>query len=205
MLLPGKARDTSLEQFLGQPPQRVEAHLELFSTSPAPGFPIHNQYHYHYPFHNCRTSLDLPIYTADSSLCLFSNTESLLTQSLRPRRPPSSRSIFNNKPYTMAYAPATPQRPLPGAYFATPAASRFTSGPPARQPLFSQGGRPPAPGPNPNDGNPNPQSRQAPPPTAITPVSRAARTISDVLSREAQFPEIDSYIRRECWHPALEN
>ncbi|KAH7314343.1 putative nucleoporin [Rhexocercosporidium sp. MPI-PUGE-AT-0058] len=96
----------------------------------------------------------------------------------------------------MAYPPATPQRPLPGAYFATPAASRFPAAPPVRQPLFSQGGRQPAAGPNPNDGNPNPQSRQIPPPTAITPISRAARTISDVLSREAQFPEIDSYIRQ---------
>ncbi|KAL2061523.1 hypothetical protein VTL71DRAFT_6900 [Oculimacula yallundae] len=96
----------------------------------------------------------------------------------------------------MAYPPATPQRPLPGAYFATPAASRFTSGPPVRQPLFSQGGRPPAAGPNPNNPNANVQSRQIPPPTAITPISRAARTISDVLQREAQFPEIDSYIRQ---------
>ncbi|PVH73490.1 nucleoporin-domain-containing protein [Cadophora sp. DSE1049] len=96
----------------------------------------------------------------------------------------------------MAYPPATPQRPLPGAYFATPAASRFPPGPQIRQPLFSQSGRPPAAGPSPDDGNPNPQSRQIPPPAAPSPVSRAAGTISDVLRREAQFPEIDSYIRQ---------
>ncbi|KAE8443895.1 hypothetical protein EG329_001304 [Mollisiaceae sp. DMI_Dod_QoI] len=90
---------------------------------------------------------------------------------------------------------ATPQRPLPGAYFATPAASRFGQGPPIRQPSFTSQPRQP-PGPNPNDGQPNPQSRQPPPPQALPPVQRAARTINEVLQREASFPDLDSYVRQ---------
>ncbi|EKD15418.1 uncharacterized protein L3040_001786 [Drepanopeziza brunnea f. sp. 'multigermtubi'] len=95
----------------------------------------------------------------------------------------------------MAY-PATPQRPLPGAYFATPAASRFGPGPPIRQPLFGQNGRQPPAGPTPNDGNPNPQSQETPAPRALPPVLRAANTINAVLDREVRFPEIDSYVRQ---------
>ena len=89
--------------------------------------------------------------------------------------------------------PATPQRPLPGAYFTTPAPSRFGR---PRQPSFTNQ-PPPPPGPNPNDGQPNPQSRQPPPPQALDPVQRAARTINEVLQREASFPDLDSYVRRE--------
>ena len=67
-----------------------------------------------------------------------------------------------------------------------------------RQPNFGQplGGRQPA-GPNPNDGQPNPRSREVAPPAALQPVQRAARTINEVLQREASFPELDSYVKRE--------
>jgi nuclear pore complex protein Nup155 len=95
----------------------------------------------------------------------------------------------------MSFA-ATPQRPLPGAYFTTPAPSRFGPGPPIRQPSFTNRPQPP-PGPNPNDGQPNPQSRQALAPQALPPVQRAARTINEVLQREASFPDLDSYVRRK--------
>ncbi|KAH8752345.1 putative nucleoporin [Hyaloscypha sp. PMI_1271] len=68
----------------------------------------------------------------------------------------------------------TPQRPLPGAYFNTPAASRFQTGAPIRQPMFQpQGTRQPA-----------------------RPIQRAARTINEVLQREASFPDLDSYVRQ---------
>lgn len=110
----------------------------------------------------------------------------------------SSSSTINK---IMAY-PATPQRPLPGAYFATPAASRFNTGPPVRQPLFPQGVRPAA-GPNPIDGHPNPQSRELPAPRALPPVQRAANTINEVLKRDANFPEIDTYVRRKYAGPFL--
>jgi nuclear pore complex protein Nup155 len=91
----------------------------------------------------------------------------------------------------------TPQRPLPGAFFNTPAASRYQGGAPIRQPVFQpQGGRP-APNPVADAGNPNPQSRQAPPPQTLQPIQRAARTINEVLQREASFPDLDSYVRRE--------
>ncbi|PBP16344.1 hypothetical protein BUE80_DR012878 [Diplocarpon rosae] len=95
----------------------------------------------------------------------------------------------------MAY-PATPQRPLPGAYFATPAASRFPTGPLLRQPLFPSGGRPPPADSTPNDGDLNHQSRDNPPHRVFSPVERAAVTINTVLDREAHFPEIDSYVRQ---------
>ena len=75
--------------------------------------------------------------------------------------------------------PATPQRNLPGAYFATPA--------PAPS-IFSQ----------------NAQAlRQQPPPgpalaqqstNTVSKVERAAQTINDTLAAELRFPELESYV-----------
>jgi nuclear pore complex protein Nup155 len=67
-----------------------------------------------------------------------------------------------------------------------------------RQPNFGQplGGRAP-PGPSPNDPQPNPQLREIPRPVALQPIQRAARTINEVLQREASFPDLDSYVKRE--------
>jgi nuclear pore complex protein Nup155 len=76
----------------------------------------------------------------------------------------------------------TPQRPLPGAFFNTPAASRF---PPPRQPVFTAGIA---------------QDPSNPPPApvpSLQPIQRAARTINEVLQREASFPDLDSYVRRK--------
>ncbi|KAE9363359.1 putative nucleoporin [Stipitochalara longipes BDJ] len=90
----------------------------------------------------------------------------------------------------------TPQRPLPGAYFNTPAASRFQSGAPIRQPMFQpQGTRQPA-APNGDPSQPVSQSREVAPPQAQKPIQRAARTINEVLQREASFPDLDSYVRQ---------
>jgi nuclear pore complex protein Nup155 len=98
----------------------------------------------------------------------------------------------------------TPQRPLPGAFFSTPAASRFdTRAPPP--PIFrsqsqSFGGQGAA------LGGSNPAGQQQPPLDqsrhqnqirSLQPIQRAARTINETLLREASFPEIDSYIRRK--------
>jgi nuclear pore complex protein Nup155 len=76
--------------------------------------------------------------------------------------------------------PATPQRNLPGAYFATPA--------PAAPSIFSQ----------------NAQAlRQQPPPgpalaqqstSTVSKVERAAQTINDTLTAELRFPELESYV-----------
>jgi len=91
----------------------------------------------------------------------------------------------------------TPQRPLPGAYFNTPAASRFQGGAPIRQPIFQpQNTRQPS-NPTGNPAQPVSQSREVPPPKAQQPIQRAARTINEVLQREASFPDLDSYVRRK--------
>lgn len=89
----------------------------------------------------------------------------------------------------MAYpALQTPQRPLPGAFFNTPAAQKF---PPPRQPYFLPGGGVLR--------NPPPNGQQPPAPAnsqSSQPVQRAARTINEVLQREAGFPDLDSYVKR---------
>jgi nuclear pore complex protein Nup155 len=97
----------------------------------------------------------------------------------------------------------TPQRPLPGAYFNTPAASRFATGGPIRQPSFqTQGTRQPS-NPTGNPSQPISQSREVPRPQAQKPIQRAARTINEVLQREASFPDLDSYVRRK-YPPKIE-
>lgn len=45
---------------------------------------------------------------------------------------------------------------------------------------------------------PQPQAAQATPqPQALAPVQRAARTINESLQRDANFPDLDTYVRRE--------
>ncbi|KAM3076823.1 hypothetical protein ACMFMG_003708 [Clarireedia jacksonii] len=92
----------------------------------------------------------------------------------------------------MAFPP-TPQRPLPGTYFMTPAAPRFNQPPPPQPPVF----RPPQPA--------APQNAVASPtaanplqaqPQPLQPIQRAARTINEVLQREASFPDLDSYVKQ---------
>lgn len=90
----------------------------------------------------------------------------------------------------------TPQRPLPGAFFNTPAPSRY---PPPRQPVFTAGGG--------QSRNPS-SSQDGQQPLAplrdsqsLQPIQRAARTINEVLQREASFPDLDSYVRRKWQQP----
>ncbi|KKY21886.1 putative non-repetitive nucleoporin [Diplodia seriata] len=66
--------------------------------------------------------------------------------------------------------PATPQRPLPGAFMMTP-------GPQSRpaQPVFRV--------------NTAPQQQPE-----IQPIERAAKTVNDTLTQEARYPDLDSYI-----------
>jgi nuclear pore complex protein Nup155 len=83
----------------------------------------------------------------------------------------------------------TPARPLPGAFINTPAPSRF---PPPRQPIFqSQPVRNPSGATPPNQQQQNPPQRET-----LQPIQRAARTINEVLQREANFPDLDNYIKQ---------
>jgi nuclear pore complex protein Nup155 len=86
----------------------------------------------------------------------------------------------------------TPQRPLPGAFFQTPAASRFGPAPPQPQfhPVRQSSQQPP-------QQNPQQLQQQAPLTRSLQPVQRAARTINEILQKEANFPDLDSYVRRK--------
>ena len=100
----------------------------------------------------------------------------------------------------------TPQKPLPGAFLQTPAPLRNqTSADPRRQ-LFRTGSfdGQQSNALTPQNGMPVGQQQvlqvqtqtQAPP---LLPVQRAARTISEVLQRDASFPDLDSYVKRESY------
>jgi nuclear pore complex protein Nup155 len=97
----------------------------------------------------------------------------------------------------------TPQRPLPGAFFNTPAASRFDPRPPIPPIFRSNQQQFPAGGGGAGGLNPPAQQQQQAPeqqqPTAraLQPIQRAAKTISDVLARESLYPDLDSYVRRK--------
>lgn len=96
---------------------------------------------------------------------------------------------------TMAFPPQTPQRPLPGAFFNTPAPNRMAPQNPFHQNIFQPRSNTAA---GPPAGQP---VREAPAPQILQPIQRAARTINDVLLREASFPDLDSYVRRKYSDP----
>ncbi|KAI4673715.1 uncharacterized protein J4E88_008772 [Alternaria novae-zelandiae] len=74
-------------------------------------------------------------------------------------------------------APATPQRPTPGAFVNTPAPNR---------PGFTRTG---------SMSQPQPQQQQAlPAPPAESPIDRASRTINSMLDRDNRFPALEAYI-----------
>ncbi|KAL1623022.1 hypothetical protein SLS56_008433 [Neofusicoccum ribis] len=88
--------------------------------------------------------------------------------------------------------PATPQRPLPGAFMMTP-------GPGARpaQPVFRVGTAPVNPPQQPQQPvvpAPAPQTPAIQKQPEIQPIERAARTVNDTLTQEARYPDLDSYI-----------
>jgi nuclear pore complex protein Nup155 len=41
------------------------------------------------------------------------------------------------------------------------------------------------------------QSTQQPQAQSLQPIQRAARTINEVLQKDANFPDLDSYVRRK--------
>ncbi|KAJ5080892.1 hypothetical protein N7456_013602 [Penicillium angulare] len=84
--------------------------------------------------------------------------------------------------------PATPQKPLPGAYMQTPAVPRHDPRSPPQQQQQQHNAQSP------------PQTLPKLPPTAPTPnqnlstEERGARTINDTLFQESRYPDLDSYL-----------
>lgn len=108
-------------------------------------------------------------------------------------------------------APQTPHRPgLPGAYVQTPAqsanqwsgqvvqSSLQTRAPSSNQQLSSDGQNNTIS----QTGQQGGQVAGAQTTTELRPIQRASRTINDTLAREAQFPELDTYVGR-TYDPCL--
>ncbi|KFY49278.1 hypothetical protein V496_10134 [Pseudogymnoascus sp. VKM F-4515 (FW-2607)] len=93
----------------------------------------------------------------------------------------------------------TPQRPLPGAFVQTPAASRYPGPNPVRQLFRAPSSNPASVGAPTAQGSQSsvallPQSQSQS--QALKPVQRAGRTINEVLRKDANFPELDSYVKQ---------
>ena len=94
-------------------------------------------------------------------------------------------------------APQTPQKPaLPGAYIQTPAQQTKPRtelvGQSNYQQHGSQGQGQALSQPTQQGGEGGASQNTA----ELSPIQRASRTINDTLAREAQFPELDSYVGR---------
>ncbi|EEH47111.1 uncharacterized protein PADG_03209 [Paracoccidioides brasiliensis Pb18] len=96
----------------------------------------------------------------------------------------------------MSFPPLTPQKPLPGAYFQTPAPSAY-NGPLFQSSNLSGGRDQPA-----TAAEPFPQPRRPRLPATkiknrvetLNPRQRAARTVDEALAQEARYPDLDSYL-----------
>jgi nuclear pore complex protein Nup155 len=101
----------------------------------------------------------------------------------------------------MAFASLqTPQRPLPGAFLNTPAASRYQSNPPPPRPVFRS---------QPSSNGPAIAAASSSQPAlglaatapiesiSLLPAQRAAKVINEVLARDGNYPDLDSYVKRE--------
>lgn len=94
----------------------------------------------------------------------------------------------------------TPQKPLPGAYFQTPAPNNAPNAP-----LFSLGpAAPTTPSAAPVPVQSSPASLPKLPPAAsksknqtLSTEERGAGTINDSLAQESRYPDLDSYLSRE--------
>ena len=100
----------------------------------------------------------------------------------------------------MSYAVQTPQRPLPGAYLQTPAVAKPQN----------ENGRTPFPNANTTllqqrvglQGSQQvmrpPESQRQSAAESHGPITRASRTINEVLVQESRYPELDGYLGRKC-------
>lgn len=96
----------------------------------------------------------------------------------------------------MAFPIQTPQRPLPGAYFASPAGNQASA--PIPRPQFGiQRDPPPASGAQSNVATVGTQPSATGTEELLSPVERASRTINDTLLQELRYPELDAYITRK--------
>lgn len=93
----------------------------------------------------------------------------------------------------------TPQKPLPGAYFQTPAPSHAPNAP-----LFSPTPATPAQAAAPAVDQPSSAALPKLPPAAsksknqtLSTEERGAGTINDTLAQESRYPDLDSYLSRE--------
>lgn len=106
----------------------------------------------------------------------------------------------------MALIPRTPPKALPGAYIQTPAFNKFQTGS-MPQPAFRSV---PAPLQQQQNGpksggqalSVQPQQRYTVGKSTagdLKPIERAARSLNETLNQESRYPEIDSYVGRECF------
>jgi nuclear pore complex protein Nup155 len=107
----------------------------------------------------------------------------------------------------MSYGLQTPQRQLPGAFLVTPATNRQLTTPFVRansygnrESVSHQNPPPPAFGsvPKPAEPAPSQPAPSQPQNESLKPIQRAARTVNDTLLHESRYPELDSYVGREC-------
>lgn len=103
--------------------------------------------------------------------------------------------------------PQTPQRPLPGAYTATPApnldyqsgfTSQQVSRPGAAQQQTGPQGQPQAVS---QQRQQNGQLAGRPPAEELKPIERASRTVNQTLEQESRYPALDTYVSREFQRP----
>lgn len=101
-----------------------------------------------------------------------------------------------------AAGPVTPLRPTPGNYIATPGPNRAPVPQPPdfgrRTSTFTQSqqqnGAPVGPG----QMQPVEQPRPGSSSSTMTAAQRAARVINDTINLDAKYPELETYIVREC-------
>ncbi|KAH0565900.1 hypothetical protein GP486_000703 [Trichoglossum hirsutum] len=92
----------------------------------------------------------------------------------------------------MAFNVQTPQRPLPGAYFMTPALSRPQASSAIQPPLFRSNSASSLHGAT--DIGQTTSTTPTAPAEVLQPIERAARTINEALAQETRYPELDNYV-----------
>lgn len=106
----------------------------------------------------------------------------------------------------MSYPNLTPQRPLPGTYFQTPAPRSSQNGPlfPTTSPAAPQTGQSATSGAPPHASQSSlsklPPAASRSKVEALNPQQRAARTINETLAQESRYPDLDNYLAREYFN-----
>jgi nuclear pore complex protein Nup155 len=114
----------------------------------------------------------------------------------------SSFLYFERPCCSNTMAAATPQRPLPGTYFNTPSFQRQQPNQALiRPPLFhvpsssnAAEGQQQSSAVAPSSGS----TSAAPAVQSLQPIERAARTINEMYTQDARFPQLENYVGRTC-------